>query len=801
MRVVIAFAAAAAIGLLPSSARPAGLTGTFVEKGATAPLAAVEVVLRRAADSTVVAHTSTGADGRFHLDSLPFDRYLLRASLLGHVSYVRPVVLSESAPAVDLGTQALAVSPIAIKGVSTSTARATAIVAPDRNIYLAKDIPAAGAGTTLDLLRAVPELDVDINDNVSLRGSSSVTIQLNGRTSPLKGDALTNFLRQYPASRIERVEVIANPSAKFDPEGMAGIVNIVTKEALDLGLSGSVYLMLGQRMSGGGPRIAWQKGRLTLSGGVMGYWSRYDQRYDDVRQNFVTRPPSSYRMSSASNSRNGFGNGDGSFDFAFDRQSTLYGTLTGYASDYRSDGRTGYVLADSSELVTSRYDRQSDGTGSWGSGTATLGFRHVVHQDRDEWSLELRQSATPGDGTYHVLQHVLAPVDSTGQVSLLDQDSHSRERSLQVDGIRPLGAKGKLEAGYRGLERRAAARSALSLLSGGPGGGLSDYVHREVFHSGYLTAGSRVGRLSLQAGVRAEAANTEFDAVPRASRYDHDYRSVYPSANLAWDFGRGRTVRFTYSKRIERPSAGYLDPDVPALDALNRTVGNPYLSPKYTHSFGLDASWTGSRGLMRLSPFYRRTVDNWDQFKRVDSLGAATTTWLNASSIRFLGASLTASLRQTGRLGGTAGFSVFREEHDAGNLALDARRVAINWSANSNVTFKATKVLDLQSWVRYSPAQTLAQGRISATLWTNLGARLKLGEKAWASLWVNDPFDLWKYTFVTRDATHLQTSTNHYNNRRVLLSLGWSWGKPPEQKARKQADEQPPQQEQPVQVH
>jgi hypothetical protein len=800
LRSFAGFAAVLMIVAPSVPAQSASVTGRFVEKRAKSPLAGVEVVVRGAVDSMVVAHATTGSDGRFEIDSLRFGRYLLRASLLGYETHARSdVFLTESAPLLDLGTQALAVSAIAIKGVETTTARPTAIVTSDRNVYLAKDLPGATAGTATDLLRAVPELEVDIDDKVSLRGSSSVTIQFNGRTSPLKGDALTTFLRQCPASRIERVEVMANPSAKFDPEGMAGIVNIVTKEQLDLGLSGSVFLSLGDRSRGPSTRIAWQKGRLTLSGGVAAYWSHLEYWYDDSRQNLIARPPTSYRLSTTSEYRYGFGNLDGSFDFAIDKKSTLYGTATGYLSSSRSNVLSGYVLSDSALAVTSSYDRATDGDSDWRSGNATLGFQHVVEKSRNEWTIEMRQSESPSSRTSDAIEHLFVPVDSTGQISLLEGDDGSRERSLQVDDTYPLGAKGKLELGYRGAERRNTSWSRLSVLSGEPGGGVSDYVHREIFHSGYVTAGSTFGRLSLQAGMRAEAANTTFDVIPRATRYDNDYRSAFPSANVAWDLGKGRTIRFTYSKRIERPSSFYLNPDVPSLDPLNRTVGNPYLTPKYTHSFSLETSWTGSRGLVRLSPFYRETVDNWDQFKSVDSLGAAVTTWRNASSIRFLGGSLVASLRQTGRLGGTLNLSVYREEHDASNLARQARRDATNWSLEGNATFKAAKMLDLQSWVRYSPAQTLAQGHTSANLYSNFGARLKLGEKAWLSLFFNDPFDLWKYTFVTSDSTYVQTSTSRGTIRRIGLSLGWSWGKQPETKPRRQTDETP-RQEQPEPV-
>src|SRR5262249_44616181 len=265
---------AIALGSRPASA--ASVTGRFVGGSPPAPLEAVGVVLRRAAVSTAVRHTLTGADGRFRVDSLRFDRYLLRASLLGYQAWLRSdVALSEAAPLLDLGTNRLAVSPIAVKGAEVSTARATAIVAPDRNIYLTKDMPAARTGNATDVLRSVPELDVDIDGHVSLRGSTSVNIQFNGRPAPLKGDDLTNYLRQMSASRIERVEVMANPSAKFDPEGTAGIVNLVLKGNTDVGLSGSFNLTLGQRYSSPGARIAWQQGPLTVFGGLSGSLNRF----------------------------------------------------------------------------------------------------------------------------------------------------------------------------------------------------------------------------------------------------------------------------------------------------------------------------------------------------------------------------------------------------------------------------------------------------------------------------------------------------------------------------------------------
>lgn len=789
---------AAVLLLAADPVRAASLTGSVVERGTRTPLLGVEVVLRAAADSAVVAHTSTGADGRFVLEGVPAGRYLFRASLLGHVPLVRSdVELADAAARVDLGSVELVVSPIALPGVETKTGRATAIVQSDRNVYLSRDLPAAAAGTATDLLRAVPELDVDINDNVSLRGSSSVTIQVNGRPSPLRGEALAAFLRQFPAQRIERVEVIANPSAKFDPEGMAGIVNIVTKEPIDLGLSGSMFLNLGDRMSGGGPRVAWQQGKLTLSGGFGLNWNRNEFRFEDQRTNLLASPPTDFTSIARFQNRGAFGNVDGAAEYAFDKRSTLYANGSGWASDFRNSNASHNGLTDGQGGMASQYDRTANGRYEYGQGNGTLGFMHVIEKARNEWTVELRTNHSGNQNRSDFRQTFFVPVDSLPIASVQAGRERTREWSGQVDATRPLGKLGKVEFGYRGLTRRVRGHSELGILSGAGSGGISDYVHAEDFQTGYVTLGSTFGRWSLQLGARGEIANTSFESVPRATVFDNDYRSLFPSVNTAWDFGKGRTVRATYSKRIERPAAWYLNPDVPAADPLNRWIGNPYLSPKYTHSYGLEASWSGSRGLLRLSPFLRETFRNWDQFRSADAAGALVTTWLNASAVRSWGASLMGSLRQTGRVGGTFNLSVYRERHDASNLTQREQQDVTLWSLSGNGTLKLTPTIDLQGWLRYNPAQTLAQGRIAGNLFMNLGARRKLGEKAWVSLTMNDPFRLWKYEFVTRDASYLQSNTQRGTMRRTALTLGWNWGKPPETRARRPSSEEAPSTEPP----
>lgn len=792
--------ATAATAALAASAEAAAIRGRFVEPPGDAPLAAVEVVARRAADSTVVAHTLSGTDGRFTLDGLPLGTYLLRASLLGHATLHRAgLELTEQAPVLELGTLPLAVAALALPGITATTERATSTVAPDRNIYLTKDMPAAASGMAVDILRTVSELEVDIEGRVSLRGSSSVNVQINGRPTPMTGDALATYLRQFPASRIERIEVIANPSARFDPEGTAGIVNLVLKDDVDLGLSGSLTLTAGLRYNGPSARVAWQKGPLSVFGGLSGNLGTGEFEYRSARQNLLAQPMSYFDVASGSDSRSGNANADLSVDYVLGKRFTFYSTFNQFINSFESDGLSHFALFDSARAVTSLYDRVSQGDYDGNTSSITLGLQHVVQKGRDERVLEFLSSVARNDNLTRGNSVRFLPTGPDDPRSEHAIASAQVNRSWEMSDTRPvpaLGASGKLELGYRGSDRRNTRSAQLEYFEGDslvltPLSSATDDVHHERFHSGYVTLGSTFGKLSLQLGARAEAANTSFEVRATARTYDNDYRSLFPSANIAWDFGAGRTARVTYSKRIERPSSNFLNPFVPSPDSLNRSIGNPDLAPKYTHSYALEASWSGSRGMLRLSPFLRETIDNWDQVTLVDSSGVATTTWRNASSIRLIGSSFTGSLRQTKRLGGTVSVSVFRERHDAANIASGSQREATNWSANGNAIFKATNSLDLQLFLGYNPARTLAQGRVAAFSHTNLSARFKHNDRLSSSLWVSDPFRLYRYELETRDAAHVQNSFSRYASRGFALTVTWAWGKPPEQKQRRQTSESP----------
>lgn len=807
-RVVAMVAVLLAATVAAAVAQADGVVQGTVLSQSGQPLAQAQVAVRTAADSTLAGGAVTGTDGRFRVTGLRPGRYLVEASRVGYTAVVRrDVAVTAAAPTANVGPIRLAMAALAIGGIEVRGERSDVQVAPDRTIYSTRDIPVAAGGMATDVLRSVPELEVDIEGNVQLRGTGA-QIYLNGRPAPMQGESLQQFLQQFPADRIDRVEVISNPSARFEAEGAAGIVNIVLKKNVSLGISGSVFANGGTRGDvGTGGRLTYQQGRVTLFGGGFFRFGRRDNTSFDERLNLVAQPVTYLLQEQWSEQAGGMGNVDLTAEYKLAERTTAWTELSLFHRGNDSEGLTEYTLLDALRVPTQRYDRDRDGQQSDLSTDVNLGFRHVVQPQRHELELELRVENGDELDESWIRRRSYTPAGDVStlpvELTLEDETENEREVALELDYIRPFRGDGQLEIGYRGdfervengrlLEIFADESAALPQSSSDLGFG-----HRENFNSLYLTLMQKFGDFGVQAGLRAERADTRLE-LPSGEGYDNDYASIFPSANLRYDLGSGRELRASYSKRIQRPSPWILNPINRSSDPLNRRVGNPDIDPQYTHNFSIESSWSGQLGTLRVSPYYRTTANDWAQIKTVDAGGVSTVTWENVASVESYGTSLTASMKTLRGIGGFASVSGYREVRDASNLALDFSGSSMRWSARGNLQAQLAPSLNLQGMLYYQPARDVPQGRISSSLMTHLGLRQRLlDNKASVNLMLTDPLDLHRSSFVTRDPTHVQTGSSRYRMRSATLSFSYSFGRPPRSE-RQRGSNEGPQEEQPQQ--
>jgi hypothetical protein len=778
---------------VPASGRIGGVV--LSETGQA--LTSAAVTIRNAADSTVVGGGMTTMDGRFRIEGLGLGRYIVRVTHIGFKPHnILNVELTAASPSIELGQMKLAVAAVEVAAVEATAQKSPVVIEADRTIHDTRDMIAAKGGKAIDVLRNVPELEVDMNGKVTMRGNQSVEIHINGRKAPLRGDALTNYLQQMPGDRISKVEVIPNPSAKHDPEGMGGIVNIVMADNADLGLSGSVSMNGSTKLHRGfGTRINYQKGRFTLfTGGNVNFHDNKSSLYD-LRRNLLASPITLFEQNGSS-ANNGFWNSfDVTTEFKVGKQAHFWLNGSTWGNGSKSDNLTAYGIMDDARVLLDSYDRFNQSQWSWRSGDVSTGFKQVFQPMKHELTIDVRRyfgGNTNENRIRKLFADELLPVELTHT----DLEQDNAETSFSVDYTRPLG-KGKLDAGARlagrGNDYDNHTEIFASEIATSPSSDTRNfYEYDERFNSLYVTAVHPWKKFGFTAGLRAEFATTEFELPGTGETFGNEYRTIFPSAAVSYDFGKGMTARLNYGKRIGRPWPDILNPYVPVTDPLNRRVGNPHLKPNYTHSVTADFSKVGTRGTLRLAPYYRTTVNQWMDIKRVDSAGVSTVTWENVAEVTTYGTSLTASLRPTpaGRLSGSTTFNLFREQRDAAALTNDYIRSATRWSANANGQFKIDDNTNAQTNFNYNPPRILLQGRISAMIWNSVGVRRQfMDKKASLNLFVNDPFDLSRYNFTTNDRTHEQLSRTTWKNRQASLSFTYNWGKPPQQQSRRQTQE------------
>jgi ferric enterobactin receptor len=777
-------------------------TGTGVGVGSAAAL--------RASDSSIVAGAQPDSAGAFHIRRLAPGTYMVRVRVLGFGPVVRAgVVISADHPVADLGN--IALSPVATQlGAQQVTAeRPDVTFAPDRNIYSTKNMATTSGGTAIDVLRNVPSVEVDATNQVSLRGDQNVVVQINGRPSPLKADQLGNFLAQLPASMVKSVEVSTNPSAKNDPEGSSGIINIILNQDVDLGWSGGFNTATGTtgqaNFSG---NVGRQSGplKLFLSYGI--YHNRQIQLGESDQtnleiptpafvnthlsglaqplwQNATFRSEYSFTPHDAISadvliSGGNFSRNNDSYTSDLDPADTIIGLFNQYSNQRSNSILQDYVIG---------YHRTGDAR------SATLSSEFRITQSSNNSTADLFGTVQQGDASTGVFaipnEH---DVTTGGNPSLI----------LQTDYTKPFGEKTKLETGFKEILRHTTNDFSAAYLDSATGvydpqpSRTVDFDYREQIGSAYAVLSRLFGKFQTQAGLRLEdAATTLFlpTAPANQERVDNTYASAFPSGVLSYAFTPMRQLKLSYSRRISRPNAYQLDPVVQKQDARDYFVGNPKLAAQYTDALELAYQETTSWGTIQVNPYLRNTAHSVRYIQTIDSTGITTSTYENVASTVQEGLDVNVTYRH-GPLTLFTGGSAYHYSSNASNLPGNLSTEAFVWSGRVNASWKLTSTLDVQGFANYRSKFATEYGYQDAFVFMNFALRQKLfNDKGSVTLRVQDPFNMMTFGSITRNPAIVQSNLQNAGQRGLFISFSRNFGQ--EIKLRPQTPQDQPQSAQP----
>ncbi|HVG43593.1 MAG TPA: TonB-dependent receptor [Longimicrobium sp.] len=774
----------------PPAAGPGEIRGTVVDAQRNVPIGSATITVRSRADSAIVAGAIARADGSFRIEGLRPGSYYLRVAMMGYTAHTSATLtIAPASPTVNTGPIRLAPAAVALQGITATSERQAVAIAPDRNTYSSRTV-APAATSASEVLEAVPSVEVDPDGRVSLRGNENVVIQINGRPTPMRGAQLAGYLKQLPANTLDRVEVIPNPSARQDPEGMAGIINIVLKQNVDLGLSGGATLGASTttRYIASG-NLGWQQGPVTLFGsyGYSGDFRDVEGINDRTRLGALL-VPLSYTNQDIDGNSGGWGhNVNANLDYRLSPKNVLSTGLLLNVRGNTDESRSLYNELDANEALLAAYHRLRDADSDGQMVDYTLGFKRTMVPQRHELFTEVRLNRVHDLDVTDLWRQSLAGARSDAQIDRTD--AVTWQVTGQLDYTRPLGSAGKLETGYKGysrwLDRDYTVRvDPLGTGTFGPSDQSNALELDETVNAVYAVVSRSVGPWELQGGLRGEYATRDFTLANSGEHFPKSYASLFPSALASYKLGEQDQVKLSYSRRVRRPGTQELNPFPVFFDLQNVFLGNPELEAEYTDAVELGWQHSARMGSLQVTPFFRRT-SNVIRFivNTADSVAGREVTSINFQNLDHgtsWGADVNGSLRFGQKFSGFGGFNLFKLVTEGGGGASSLSSNAVSWSARVNGTYNLTPRTAFTAQYFYRAATPIERGEFGALGIVNLSVRQKvLGEKASLTLRLSDPFHGNRFRVFAGDDNVIQLTERSFNSRGLHVTFQYNFGRPP----------------------
>jgi len=797
----------------PTQARPTPpfpaangeVLGAVVDTATKEPVARASVAIRSRKDSSLITGAIAGPDGSFHIQGLRPGDYYLRTTAIGFKPRSYTFSITDAAPRANVGSLTLTRIAVTLQSVQVAGQAPTMVIEPDRNTYRAKDVAPAAANAS-EVLQATPSVEVDGDGKVSLRGNENVAIQINGRPTPITGPQLAAYLKQIPANIVERIEVVPNPSAKYDPEGMAGIINIVLKAQTDLGVSGGLNVGAANidRMNAG-TNLGYQSGALTLFG-TYGY--NADNRgisgLND-RLQYANGAPLSYTNQLIDgNTTNGGHNFSTNVDYKLTDRDVISNQFSLNRRHGFDNSLAGYTDLDAQQAFLDRYDFYRNDRSTGLVLDNSLSFKRTFEARKHELSSEVRFNRTRDEDSTVLWQQPLTPDGAISGSRILGESDQTsaltRQLTAQVDYMKQLSASTKLETGLKETSRWLDRDFLVLKDSLGDGTWLRSNLSNtfnfdDHVHAAYGVLSESVGKFDLQGGLRAQFVNRNFALADAPTTYPYSYHSLFPSGVINYKPSDASQIKVSYSRRTRAPGTQELNPFPVFFDQQNVFIGNPKLNPEYTDAYELSTSRNGALGSIQLSPFYRHTTNaisvDINTAAVIDGRSVTSISFKNLNSSNSWGTDLNGSLRLGPKLNGFAGFNLFKIVTDGGSQSALSSS-AVTWSYRVNATTQLSPTVSLQAFYFYRAPMNIPKGRFSSFQMTNITARKKLdGDNMSVSVRFADPFNTMKFSVRAGDDNLTQLTSRRFGVRATYLTFQYNFGQTPKIRLPKEEPAQP----------
>lgn len=718
--------------------RPTVFAGTIsgTVRDADKGLPFANILLLRSSDSSVVKTEVGAEDGRYSIEVSKPDSYLIRVRAQGYEPAYSSVLsyASQDMKVPDI------VMTRALKALHEVTVRGQKPLIEVKADKLVMNVEASitnTGSTAFEVLQRAPGVSIDQNDNISLKGKQGLTIMIDGKLVPLRGDDLANLLKGTPSGSIDQIEIISNPGARYDAAGTAGIINIRMKKDKRVGVNGSLNGGYGQGIypkANGGFSLNYRAKKLSLYGSYNGFYRKSINNLDLIRRfysngNFASAFDQhdemlfNYKSHAATTGA----------DYNLSSKTSIGAVLTGGLSGFDLKGSNGTLVLDAQERPGSSFYTSRDNVNGWNNWGVNLNMHHRLDSLGSEISIDADYARYANTSDQSLLTSYRY-MDGTQQFpdSLLygTLSGNTDIRSIKADYTKQLPKGLRLEAGLKSSLVQADNNPQFYDRSGGgnvyDSGKSNHFIYDENINAAYINAAKDWKLWSVQAGLRAEQTIAKGHQLVNDDRFDRSYAQLFPSLAATRHLNTKNDLGITFSRRIDRPNYQQLNPFRRYLDVSSVNQGNPYLQPALTWSAELTHTWKG-KFITQLS--WSRTTDVIVQVIQPEDGTLTIVTDKNLATNTVYNFSGSYPLQPVKWWNATVNFNLFYSQYE-GNLAqtpLTESMPTFNIYAQNSFMMPRDWSAELTGW--YQSEQLYGYMHINPQLVLSIGLQKQLWEK------------------------------------------------------------------------
>ena len=741
--------------------KPTGsITGKVIDNDTKKPLIRATVTVHNATNNAQVTGGYTDKNGIFNL-SVSNGNYYLQIKFVSYeTQQKRNISITANNQNFDAGNIYLVPTAVKTKEVQVVAEREAIEVGLDRKVFnIEQDVQNLG-GSAIDVLANIPSVTVDQDDNVSLRGNSNVRIMIDGRMSNLSA---SEALEQIPATMISSVELITNPGARYDAEGTAGIINVVTTRQRDDGVNAMINLNAGtddalNAKLNGSLSANWNLGKWNIFANFSGRHGNrsFRERTFQTRLSKDEIPLSYLNESDTTQGGGRFFSGKVGADYNFSKNDVItYSLRVNQMKRIRNEDQN-FEIWDANKEVINKYDRITDVRTNIPYGLNTenaLSYKHNFEQRGHELFADFfyttftrNRPSTRYEQTDYLPSNFVDTATFSEELST--DDVSSKMITAQVDYAVPIGTNFKLEAGGKFSSRFGDVISRFDILDEkgewitNPNRTNDSFYFSENVYAAYVTASSSIGKFKYNIGVRSETTNYKLDSyIPEIKPLTNNYTLFFPSVYLSYQINPSHQFNLSFSSRMRRPNYWDLNPTINYEDPLNLSSGNPDLIPESMYAGEGGYMLNIEKTTVTATLFYRYTYDGIERYRFKLNGDTTITKPMNISNSLRTGFELIAMQKITDWWKIDGNFTFYNTNMDASNLENGYSRNANNWSLRLNTQMSYNKILEAQLSGHYRSKMIRAQGEANANWNLDASFKCNLSRSLSLSLRVRDIFN------------------------------------------------------------